>query len=101
MSSLKLVGYYEDESEESYNYVASNIKSELEPIDQEFLDFAERIMQENGDDPEKVAKAIDTRIGVVLGGMNADQSRDATKQRLAELFELRTNAPHEETGFGD
>ena len=104
MHSLKLIGgenYYEDESEESCEEIVLTRKVQEEPIEQEYLDFAEKVMQAHGADPEKIAKAIDTRIGVLLGGFNADTSREAIKQRLAEVYRIRSTEPWEETGFAD
>ena len=104
MHSLKLIGgenYYEDESEESYEEIVLTRKVQVEPIEQEYLDFAEKVMQRCEDNPEKIALVVDVRIGVLLGGFNADTSREAIKQRLAEVYRIRSTEPWEETGFGD
>ena len=85
MASLKLVDcdYFADESEVPYQEIILKGRRELEPIEQEHLDFAENVMQEHGDDPEKIAKAINIPIVASCGAGNYTHFNDVVEKAYA------------------
>jgi len=103
MVALKLVNndYHPvletSDCEESVKYVPSD----PEIPEQEYLDFADNVMEQVGDDPSVIAKKYDIHIANLLGGTLREATREEIRNRLAAVFKLRDTEPWEEAGFGD
>ena len=75
--------------------------SKPEIPEQEYLDFADNVMEQIGDDPFVIAKKYDIHTANLLGGTLREATREEIRNRLAAVFKLRDTEPWEEAGFGD
>lgn len=102
MAALKLVqdDYYHSDVSDCEEPVIAK-PSEPEIPEQEYLDFADNVMEKIGDDPRLIAEKYDIHVANLLGGTLGEATREEIRNRLAAVFKLRDTEPWEEAGFGD